>query len=163
MTAEIIPYQIIWLNKPGFDEACLKDNLHLSNGANKHLSTFLAKLPQWRTKSYKMMDLDSAFRTWTALFYGWGRKKAQVLDPTTAQQAHSKSKPVPIGPHASNGKPPTPPRMPSKTAENMDATSEQPPSANSIGEFLETNAAETEAANTARHNNKNKSNANKKK
>ena len=163
MTAEIIPYQIIWLNKPGFDESCLKDNLHLGEEANKHLSTFLARLPQWRTKSYKLMDLDSAFRTWTALFYGWGKKKAQVLDPTTVQQAHNKTKPVPLSTSGSNGKPPAPPQppaLPGQTPENMDATNDKGPGSSTISEFLETSAAETESA---KNKNKNKNAASKKK
>ena len=152
VTAEIIPYQMIWLKHPDFDEKSLRDNIHLTEGANKIFADFIVALPKWRTKSYKLMELDSAFRTWAALFYGWGKKKAQLPDPSTATAAKQKQSILPLK------QAPPPPNLPTTGGENMDVQSSGAAGASgSLTEFLENSAEEVAAAAA-----KNKKNAKKK-
>ena len=156
--AEIIPYQLIWLNKGGFGERSLRDNLHLKDDAIKIFADFVIQLTSWKEKSYKLMEYDAAFRTWVALFYGWAKKKDTVQDPiqaansgTTSQgaaaAAANKSAPkaqsqTTSGASGAHKKPPTPPNMPQKPAKNMDLTAAVDTSepSETISEFLEKSA-----------------------
>ena len=125
---EIIPYQLVWLKKGEFNEKSLRDNLHLTEEANKIFANFIANLPTWKPKSYKLMEVDSAFKTWTALFYKWGKKKAPVQDPTQAKPQISAAGALPQQGAPQQGAPPPsapppPPDLPQQVQEKMDSSS----------------------------------------
>ena len=127
--AEIIPYQLIWLKKGGFGAKSLRDNLHLSEEATKTFADFLVKLPSWKQKSYKTMDMDSAFKTWVSLFYKWEKKAEDAPEPDHTKTAGSAA-----------GGPPAPPNLPPAQGEKMDSEPTKAPSNNeTISQFLESN------------------------
>ena len=134
LDAEIIPYQLIWYKKGGFGLRSLRDNLHLKEEATKIFADFLVKLPAWKTKSYKLMELDSAFKTWAALYYGWGKKKDD------APSAPSQQKDL------TAAGPPTPPSLPPLPQEDMDqagpssTVEKEAESQETISQFLEKNS-----------------------
>ena len=163
--AEIVPYQLIWMNKGGFGERSLRDNLHLKDEALKIFADFIIQLTAWKEKSYKLMDYDAAFRTWVALFYGWAKKSDAVQDPTQAGASGTAGRSATAAGQATNNtrtsgagkelsasgaptKPPAPPNMPPKQAESMDhsnTAADSGEATETISEFLEKTANKANA------------------
>ena len=169
--AEIVPYQLIWLNKGNFGIKCLRDNLHLGEDATKIFASFLTQLPSWKTKTYKLMDFESAFRTWAACFYGWGKKgeeaphQAPPLQTNsaaaTANAAAAVTTNAATAATTNQNPPPKPPTMPPANTEKMDHNTSHTGNENqeTISSFLENAADEVAngaagAAGTAKQNNK---------